>query len=80
VPYDYRIEGTVAAADPGVTPEQGKKVTVTCGISTSPACVRSVLPDKGAFQQIRDGVGSYLDGLAYGVTAIAARYGAFGQP
>ena len=61
-----------------MTPEQGKKVTVTCGISTSPAGVRSVLPDKGAFQQIRDGVTTYLDGLAYGVTTTVARTGAFG--
>jgi hypothetical protein len=36
------------------------------------------LPDKTAVQQLKDGVGSYVDGVAWGASAIAARFGAFG--
>ena len=40
--------------------------------------IREELPDKGVFQQASDGVSSYIDGVAWGGTALAARAGLLG--
>lgn len=43
------------------------------------AQVRSQLPDKGAVDQVVDGVFSYIDGVAWGGTALVARTGLLGS-
>jgi len=40
--------------------------------------IRGNLPDKGAAQQIIDGVSSYKDGIAWGITAVGAKGGVLG--
>jgi RHS repeat-associated protein len=49
-----------------------------CG-SASFSQIRGSLPSKGVFRQARDGVGSYIDGVAWGGTALAARAGLLGD-
>ncbi len=49
-----------------------------CG-SASMGQIRRELPSKGAVDQIVDGVSSYIDGVAWGATALAARTGLLGS-
>jgi len=48
-----------------------------CG-SASFEQIRARLPSKGAFRQVADGVSSYIGGVAWGSTALAARVGLLG--
>ncbi|NLE46379.1 MAG: RHS repeat-associated core domain-containing protein, partial [Chloroflexi bacterium] len=50
----------------------------SCG-SASFGEIREQLPSKGALQQVHDGISSYIDGVAWGGTALAARTGLLGD-
>ncbi|HZG08228.1 MAG TPA: hypothetical protein VEZ70_04515, partial [Allosphingosinicella sp.] len=50
----------------------------TCRM-VSPEEIRKHLPKKGAVKQLKDGIASYIDGFAWGVTAVAARAGLIGE-
>lgn len=47
--------------------------------SASFSQIRGKLPSKGVFRQVGDGVSSYIDGVAWGGTALAARAGLLGD-
>jgi RHS repeat-associated protein len=49
-----------------------------CG-SASVSDIRKELPSKGILDQIGDGISSYIDGVAWGGTAIAAQLGLLGS-
>ncbi|MGH8027883.1 MAG: RHS repeat-associated core domain-containing protein, partial [Pseudoxanthomonas sp.] len=50
-----------------------------CPCSASFSQIREKLPSKGVLRQIADGVSSYIDGVAWGGTALAARSGLLGD-
>jgi RHS repeat-associated protein len=65
--------GKRQTAKPGV--RQQKR---DCG-SASFSDIRKELPSKGILSQIGDGISSYIDGVAWGGTALAARAGLLGD-
>ncbi|HYG48316.1 MAG TPA: RHS repeat-associated core domain-containing protein, partial [Allosphingosinicella sp.] len=58
-------------------PTAARPQKIPCSVG-SVGDIRSHLPSKGALAQIRDGVSSYRQGVAWGGTAIAARLGLLG--
>ena len=70
--YSYVGGNPVSLADP-----LGLKACACASASFSE--IRKQLPNKGVISQFADGVSSYIDGVAWGATALAARSGVLGD-